>query len=109
MDPSIHVDEFVKGYAFNDEKAGRTLGFDGSAEPHRVSVYVEAIVRTALEDGEHRALELALDNEGRAVFILILDYGRDLEKPKKRPCPEPTPSMKKIMEVLDGPVIYPLV
>ncbi|KIJ38204.1 hypothetical protein M422DRAFT_259108 [Sphaerobolus stellatus SS14] len=110
MVPFKRLGTFVKGYEFNDEKIGSAFEFDGLAQPHRVESLVDTILRTALDDDGYEALAVGnrVDHDdGRSVFILVLDDDYDLEKLKERPLPKLLHwSVERIMLVLDGPHVY---
>ncbi|KIJ38202.1 hypothetical protein M422DRAFT_259106 [Sphaerobolus stellatus SS14] len=110
MVPFRRLGPFVKGYEFNDEKIGSAFEFDGLALPRKVDSIVNLILRTVLDDEGYEALAVGnrVDHDdGRSVFILVLDDDDDLEKLKERPLPKPLHwSIERIMLVLDGPHVY---
>ncbi|KIJ47982.1 hypothetical protein M422DRAFT_28523 [Sphaerobolus stellatus SS14] len=103
----VRVNEFVKGYAFSDEKMASVFGFDAS-DSNMANKCFKAVIETALGDEGYLTLTCAYkDDPKKSVVVIVMDDDNDKESLMKRPSPGSLhPSISRLMEILEGPDVW---
>lgn len=105
-----YVHEYVKGYAFSNEKLASTFKFDVS-DSTLANMHITTIMELVLGDEGYITVTCAHKEHRkpkRLVVVIVVDDDDDEERLIKRDLPKdtPYPSISRIMEVLDGPDVW---